>query len=132
MSQSPYPSAPSVPAPSVPAPSTPDPGAYPPPPAGSPYAAYPTVGYGPVQTGTPMVVRTNSLSVVALVTGIIGFVGLPVIFGHLALRAIKRTGERGSAFAIIGLVLGYVQIAAVLVVVLISALGALGVLTGVS
>lgn len=50
--------------------------------------------------------RTNVLSVLALVFGLIG--GLPAIpLGHIALHQIKRTRETGRGMAIAGLVLGY-------------------------
>jgi hypothetical protein len=98
----------------------------PPPPPASPYAAYPSVGYGPGQSPVPMVVRTNTLAVVTLITALVGFVGLPVILGHLALGAIKRTGERGYALAVIGLVLGYMELAFVLVAIWLAIAGSLG------
>lgn len=59
----------------------------------------------------PVVPRMNSMALSALIFGVLGFTLLPVIFGHLALRSIKKTGERGKAMAVIGLVLGYLQIA---------------------
>lgn len=54
--------------------------------------------------------RTNGLAVAAFVLGLCGFAVLPVILGHIALGQIRRTGDGGSAFAIIGLVLGYLAI----------------------
>ncbi|MDR4533083.1 DUF4190 domain-containing protein [Glutamicibacter sp. PS] len=53
---------------------------------------------------------TNVFAVMALVLGI--FTGLfGIIFGHIALSQIKRTGERGSGMALTGLILGYVWLA---------------------
>ena len=98
----------------------------PPPPQASPYAAYPTVGYGSGPMQTPMVVRTNTLAVVTLVTAIVGIVGLPVILGHLALGAIKRTGERGYALAVIGLVLGYLELVLIMAFFGLGIFGYLG------
>jgi peptidyl-prolyl cis-trans isomerase B (cyclophilin B) len=115
MTQSPYPTNPAGEA-TLGAPTA----VYPPPPA-SPYAAYPTIDY----QQTPMVVRTNTLSVVTLITAILGVVGLPVILGHLSLNTIKRTGERGYAFAVIGLVLGYLQLVVVGAMVWLAFIGAL-------
>ena len=51
--------------------------------------------------------RTSPLAILALILAAIG--GPPaLIFGHLALRQIKETGERGKAMAIIATALGYV------------------------
>ncbi|EAR25021.1 hypothetical protein A20C1_07056 [marine actinobacterium PHSC20C1] len=50
--------------------------------------------------------RTNPLAILAIVLAAIG--GAPaLIFGHVALRQIKQTGERGFVMAIIATVLGY-------------------------
>lgn len=53
----------------------------------------------------------NPLAVVSLVTALLGMAILPVILGHLAVVRIDKTGERGRSAAIIGLVLGYLQVA---------------------
>lgn len=54
--------------------------------------------------------RTNVFAVLALVLGI--FTGLfGIIFGHVALSQIKRTGELGSGMALAGLIIGYVWLA---------------------
>lgn len=48
----------------------------------------------------------NTLAIISFIGAF--FVGLlGVILGHLALRQISRTGERGRGLAIAGLVLGY-------------------------
>ncbi|MHA7158701.1 DUF4190 domain-containing protein [Glutamicibacter endophyticus] len=53
---------------------------------------------------------TNVFAVLALVLGI--FTGLfGIIFGHIALSQIKRTGELGSGMALAGLIIGYVWLA---------------------
>jgi hypothetical protein len=79
-------------------------------PTSSPQAVY---TYGP---------RTNSAAVASLVFGIVSwflcpFVGglLAVIFGHVARGQIRRTGEGGSGLAVAGLILGYVHLAAAMV-----------------
>ena len=59
--------------------------------------------------------RTNGLAIAALMLGVCGFALLPVILGHVALGQIRRTGAGGSALAIVGLVLGYLALAAYLV-----------------
>jgi hypothetical protein len=45
------------------------------------------------------------------VLGIIGGAIFAVLFGHLALNDIKATGKDGRGMAIAGLVLGYIQTA---------------------
>jgi len=69
----------------------------------------------------------NVLSIVSLVSSIIGFHLVGVILGHISLGQIKRTGEQGNVLAIIGLVLGYLGLAAVLIgLIIVIASGALG------
>ena len=54
--------------------------------------------------------RTNPLAILALVLAAIG--GAPaLIFGHVALRQIKETRERGRTMAIVATVLGYLWLA---------------------
>ncbi|MHC6176368.1 DUF4190 domain-containing protein [Glutamicibacter sp. X7] len=61
---------------------------------------------------------TNVFAVLALVLGILtGLFG--IIFGHIALNQIKRTGELGYGMALAGLIIGYVWLA-------FWALGAIG------
>lgn len=51
--------------------------------------------------------RTNPVAVIALALAVIG--GAPaLIFGHVAMRQIKETGERGLLMARIATILGYV------------------------
>jgi Domain of unknown function (DUF4190) len=56
--------------------------------------------------------KLNTLAVVSLAAAI-SWVGAVagVITGHIALAQIKRSGEKGRALAITGLVLGYLYIA---------------------
>lgn len=61
--------------------------------------------------GQPVVMQsrsvgTNVFAILALVFGLLGGV-LGIVFGHIALSQIRRTGEEGRALAIAGLVLGY-------------------------
>lgn len=56
---------------------------------------------------------TDGLAITALVCGLLGLGLVAVIFGHIALGRIKSSGNAGSAFAIVGLVLGYLMLAAV-------------------
>jgi len=71
------------------------------------------------QASRPM----NTMAVISLATGIGSWFLLPavgglvaVITGHVAKSQIRRTGEDGGTFATIGLVLGYLHLAVVLVV----------------
>ncbi len=67
----------------------------------------PPYGYPPPQYGYPPAARpTNSLAVAALICGIL-VAPLGIVFGHISLHQIKRTGDEGRGMAIAGLVLGY-------------------------
>ena len=59
-------------------------------------------------------VRVNVLAVLALILGCL-VSPLAALFGHLALSQISRTGERGTAIAWVAIVLGYLSLAALLV-----------------
>jgi hypothetical protein len=67
---------------------------------------------------------TDGFAVASLILGILwlGWLGsaLAVIFGHVALSRIKRTGAAGRGLAIAGLVLGYVGVATALIFALIA------------
>lgn len=87
----------------------PQPGGPPPPPTG--YASPPV----------------NTLAVVSLAAGIASYVVLPfigaliaVIAGHAARGQIRRTGEGGAPLALIGLVLGYIHLALVIVLIVVA------------
>lgn len=61
--------------------------------------------------------QTNALAIAAVVSGGLGWVGVPliasigaVICGHLARAQIRQTGEKGDELAVVGLVLGYTHI----------------------
>lgn len=67
--------------------------------------------------------QTNTLAIVSLVSGIISWFMVPVIggivavvTGHMAKRQIRRTGEQGGIFATVGLILGYLHLAVVLLI----------------
>lgn len=65
---------------------------------------------------------TNGLSIAALVLGIVWiyWIGsiLAVIFGHVAIGQIKRTGASGYGMAVAGLVLGYIGVAILLLLII--------------
>lgn len=64
--------------------------------------------------------RTDGLAIASLVLGLLGFGILPVVFGHIALARIRRTGDGGSGLAIGGLVLGYLALAAGAIVIVLA------------
>lgn len=61
---------------------------------------------------------TDGLAIASFVTAPCGLGLIPVILGHLALTRIRATGAQGSAFAIVGLVLGYLTLAVTVLVVI--------------
>lgn len=110
----PPPAYPSYPAPEPPASPYSQPVQYPSapvqyPPAVTPYPVVMPVAYVPAQ-------GTNGLAIAALVCPLAGCFLFPlgIIFGHIALSQIARTGESGRGLAIAGLVISYVILAVVL------------------
>ncbi|GAB3283520.1 hypothetical protein GCM10027449_26640 [Sinomonas notoginsengisoli] len=91
-------------APSAHAPAAPQPQPAPEP-APERYAAAPTARYA-----AP--VRTNPLAIASLVLAFF-FTALSIVFGHVALGQIRRTGERGRGLALAGLWISYLSLAAV-------------------
>jgi peptidyl-prolyl cis-trans isomerase B (cyclophilin B) len=93
-------------------------GEYPPPPQGGyqpPPYGYPAgiPGYGYPQPKT-----TNTMAIIALVCAFV-FAPLGILFGHISLSQINKTGEEGRGLAIAGLIIGYlVTVLTVLVIVL--------------
>lgn len=79
-----------------------------------PPGPYPPPGYPPPR-------RTNSYAVAALVCAFL-FAPLGIVFGHVSLSQIKRTGEDGRGLAVAGLVIGYVMTVLTVVVVVFSLL----------
>lgn len=82
-----------------------------------------TPGYG-VQSAYPGTPGhpprpTNSLAIASLVCAFV-LAPLGVVFGHMSLAQIKRTGEQGRGLAIAGLIVGYLVIVAAIVVVVVS------------
>jgi ABC-type multidrug transport system fused ATPase/permease subunit len=72
--------------------------------------------------------RTNSLAIASMVSGIVGvFITiivpsiLAVVLGHMSLRQMRQTGEKGQGFAIAGLILGYVMLVLAFVFVFLLA-----------
>ncbi|WP_433465449.1 DUF4190 domain-containing protein [Spirillospora sp. CA-128828] len=77
----------------------------------------------------PVARPTNGMATASLVCGLIGFFAcgitsiLAVIFGHVSLGQIKRTGEGGHGMAVTGLILGYLISAGWLLILLFYILG---------
>ena len=69
-----------------------------------PYGAYPPP-YDPY--GYPRARPTNGMAIASLICAFV-FAPLGIIFGHISLSQIKRTGEEGHGLAVAGLVISYV------------------------
>jgi len=102
-----------------------DQGSYPQQPGYPQQASYGTAASPAYVTPPP----TNALAIVAFVFSLLGSAIIPVILGHIALSQIKKRGERGTPFAIIALVLGYLEIV-FWVIILVFVLGVLGLVAG--
>jgi hypothetical protein len=66
----------------------------------------------------------NTLAVVSVASGVASYFMLPVIgglvaiiTGHMARGQIRQTGERGAALALLGLILGYLHFAVVILLI---------------
>jgi len=124
----PAPQPPEQPAQPVPQPAAAQPAANPyAQPSSTPYGQAGGAPYGsPAYAGAPQE-KTNVLAIVALSLGIAGLTILPllgsiggIITGHMSLGQIKRTGEKGRALGLTGLILGYVGLAVgVLLIILV-------------
>lgn len=79
-----------------------------------------------------VVARWNPLAITAFVLGLLGLGLLSVVFGHVALGQIRRTGESGAGLAVAGLVLGYLELvgAMVFIALVLLGLGTAAVFTG--
>lgn len=73
----------------------------------------------PVYVASPAGSKTNILAIVSLVTSIIGLGIVGIITGHIGMNQIKKTGEQGHGLALAGLILGYFQVAAGIIVLII-------------
>lgn len=78
----------------------------------APYAAPPPYGYPPYVPPRP----TNGMAIAAMICGIVGVCSpigiLALIFGNIAKRQIRETGEQGDGMATTGVVLGWIGVAA--------------------
>ena len=63
-----------------------------------------------------LVAKTNRLAIASAACGLAQFVVGPlatipaIVFGHLARRQIRRTGQRGGGLALVGLILGWASV----------------------
>jgi hypothetical protein len=76
--------------------------------------------------------RTSTAAVISLVFGIVSWIMLPllgalvaIIAGHMARAEIRREGTDGDAMALVGLILGYLNIGLALLMVLAILFGVL-------
>jgi len=83
-------------------------------------AAHPTTEVTPVT-------KTNGLAVASLACGLVQFIFGPlatipaIVFGHMALHQIRRSGEQGAGLALAGLILGWAAVAlGILLIVAVS------------
>ncbi|MBP6684682.1 MAG: DUF4190 domain-containing protein [Leucobacter sp.] len=78
-------------------------------PGGYPQPGYGQYGYPAPQQYAPVVPPMNVFAIVGFVgvffAGIVG-----VVFGHIALSKIKRSGEGGRGFALAAVIIGYVRV----------------------
>ena len=85
---------------------------YPPPP---PPGAPPPYGPGPYPYPAPP--TTNGMAIASLICALV-FAPLGIVFGHISLSQIKRTGEEGRGLAIAGLVISYLVTVVTIVAVI--------------
>jgi Domain of unknown function (DUF4190) len=86
-----------------------------------PVAAMPAAPAQP-QYVYPPARPTSGMAITAFVLSLLGGAILAVIFGHIALNDINKTGKDGKGLAIAGLVIGYIQCAIwTLIIILMAA-----------
>lgn len=88
-----------------------------------PYSPPPDPYQGPYGAGRypyPPPAQTNSMAIASLVCSFL-FFPLGIVFGHVSLSQIKRSGEGGRGLAIAGLVISYVITVMTIVAVVVSA-----------
>ena len=104
----PIPPPPYTPPPVPPPPPLPPPGSsYQPPPPSSPYQPGAAGGYPQPAQPAQAQPGTNAMAILALICAFV-FAPLGIVFGYMAKKQIKQTGEQGEGLANVGLVLGYV------------------------
>lgn len=95
-----------------------------------PYAQDPETGseplseYAPHQAPPTTLAYTNTFALVSIITAFLSPIAA-VVFGHIALGQIKRTGDAGRGLALTGLIIGYSYFAfiALFVIFYLSVIG---------
>jgi len=87
------------------------------PPAGRPGVPYTSAGPSPASG------KTSGWAISSFILGLLGVFVLGAIFGVVALRRIKRLGQRGRGLAIAGLVLSALWLVVIVIAVVASNLG---------
>lgn len=85
--------------------------------AAPPEGLVPPVGLAAPATGT------NTMAILAIIFGFGGGL-LGIVFGHIALSQIRRTGEKGRGLALTGLIFGYLGLATLIVIIIVFATAA--------
>lgn len=103
-------------------------GAYPPPPPPGYQQPYPPAygqQYAPPGASYAPVGPTSGMAIASLICSLLGIGIVGVILGHLALNEINKSNgyTQGRGLAIAGLIIGYLQIAAVVIFFLIFIFG---------
>ncbi|MCJ1707233.1 DUF4190 domain-containing protein [Microbacterium sp. VKM Ac-2923] len=87
--------------------------------AGAAYGqqVYGQQAYGAPAYGCGALPRVNPLAIVALVSSLVGLFVIPligqivgIITGHISLKQVKTTGERGRGMALSGVLIGYISL----------------------
>ena len=81
-----------------------------------------TNDYSPGTAPQPLTAsQTNGFAIASLVVALTGAGSiLAIIFGHIARHQIRQTGQSGAGLALAGLIIGYLGLAAALIVVIIG------------
>lgn len=77
------------------------------------YAAAPQQWEKPVPTGTTLA-SVNAFAILSIIFAF-SVPLMAIIFGHMGLSQIKRTGDSGKGIALTGTIIGYVSFAAIAV-----------------
>jgi len=64
--------------------------------------------------------KTNGLAIASLICSLLGMSLLGIIFGHIAVRQIRQTGDGGEGMAKAGLIIGYIVLVLVIIAIIIN------------
>jgi peptidyl-prolyl cis-trans isomerase B (cyclophilin B) len=86
-----------------------------------PYGAPPPYSspYGPGPYPYPPPAQTNGMAIASLICAFM-FAPLGIVFGHISLSQIRRTGEEGRGLAVAGLVISYLVTALTIVALVVG------------